>query len=406
MNTFKFNHMASKSGCNIPDLFSDLLLPSAFAIPSSYRVSPDKAKLRITGISFQPVEQSADTSAESAFNMAQLCEIDYDKANPNQTVTCTVELQVGLHYKTIDFKVAPNVDVYIDDSANGIFSTAAGLVTSSVGATLDYFTVSYNNNNTSFHADFPFPINTAGLNTTLSEIKTIDGCSNTVEIKMVLSSGTVLSDTTYTPGAPCGTSGTTQSTINIGTQNLNVIVDMIHGIQVDRWRGAPPSIRFTVPWWTIAGTIGTGLSVKHFASQASTITSATYAFPPSGGTGVSELKVAYANGVAVAAQMVPNGFNTTTFCHDDYDTPGQFARQRLRRIGQHRGGVGRRPVAQRKDDQLHERVFYEHGHGMYFIAIRSPRILTPIRARRSTPSVRKCQTRAVGASQLMNRIDN
>src|SRR5437868_4609256 len=115
MNTFKFNHLqASKPGVNIPDLLGELLLPSAYAVPSTYRVSPDKAKLRITGFSFQPVEQNVDTSAESAFNMAQLCEIDYDKANPNQTFTCTIELQVGLHYKTIDFKVAPKVDVFID----------------------------------------------------------------------------------------------------------------------------------------------------------------------------------------------------------------------------------------------------------------------------------------------------
>lgn len=318
LNTFDFKHLqASKPGLNTPDLIRSLLLPTAEALPSSYRVSPDKTKLRITGISFQPVEQNADTSTESAFNLAQLCEIDYDKSNPNQTFSCTVELQVGLHYKTIDFKVAPNVDVYINDSSNGIYTTAAGLTTSNPGASLDYFTASFNNN-TSFHAEFPFPIDTTALNTSLTKIKTVDGCSNIIEVKMLLSKGTVLSDTTYTPGSPCGTAGTTQSTTNIGTQNLSVVVDMIHGIQVDR--GANLTVNTTVPWWTIAGTIGTELSVKHFASTASGITSATYAFPPST-VGINEVKVAYANGVAVGAQMVPNGFNTTTFCHDDYDTP-------------------------------------------------------------------------------------
>lgn len=318
-NKFKFDSLDSvATNHKISNPFAKLFLPAANA-STTFRVSPNKAKLRITKFNFAPIETSVDTSTESAFNLNQVCEVDYDSASPNQTFTCTIELQAGLHYKTIDFNVAPNVDIYINDSTNNIYTTSSGVTTSNPGAGLGYFTANFNNNNTNFHAELPFTLDTSALATTLSKITTLDGCSNTIKVKLILSNGTVLSDTNYTPGSVCGIAGTSSSTVNIGTQELNVVVDMIHGVQVDN-TGGPMAINTSVPWWTIVGSVGTGLSVKHFASTASGLTAATYLFPP-GAVGINELKIAYVNGVAVAVHTVPNGFNTTTFCKEDFDTP-------------------------------------------------------------------------------------
>ncbi|MGZ3724689.1 MAG: hypothetical protein ACXWQQ_02775 [Pseudobdellovibrio sp.] len=316
-NQFLFQQNAqAASHATLPSLLGRILLPSAFAV-ANYRVSPDKVKLHLTHFSFQPEESGVDTTTESAFNNSQSCEIDYDQSNPNQTFNCTVELQSGLHYKTIDFNVAPSVEVYINDTTNNIYTTTSGLTSSNPGAGLDYYTVSFNNNNTNFHAEFPFQIDTSQLSTTLSKITTHDACSNTIETKLVLSDGSVLSDVVPSPLPACGTSGSSSSTINLGTQNLNVAVDMIHGFQVDVSGGL--SINTSVPLWTIVGTIGSGVSIKHYASVASGLTAATYSFPP-GVQGINELKIAFSNGVAVALQMVPNGYSAS-FCHDDYDTP-------------------------------------------------------------------------------------
>ena len=323
LNNFNFDPIQSAQlGAEIQSMFAklpDLLLSTAHAASTTYRVSPDKAKLRLTKFSFIPVETNVDTSVEGAYNLSNICEIVYDKTNPNQSFTCIVELQVGLHYKTIDFSVAPTVDVYINDSTNGIYTTVTGLTTTNPGANLGYFTANFSNNNTNFHAEFPFTINTATLGTTLSKTTTTDKCGNTIETKMTLTDGTVLSDVITTPGTSCATPGTSTTTVNIGTQSLNVVLDMIHGLQVDNNSGSL-TINTAVPWWTIVGSFGSGLSVKHYASTASGLTAATYQFPPSV-QGINEVKIAYANGVAVAAQMVPNGYNMIGFCRDDYDTP-------------------------------------------------------------------------------------
>jgi len=77
---------------------SEFLLSSAYA-STTYKVSPDKAKLRLTHFTIGLVETASADASVAAFNQSQICEIDYDKANPNQTFTCTVELIVGLHYK-------------------------------------------------------------------------------------------------------------------------------------------------------------------------------------------------------------------------------------------------------------------------------------------------------------------
>jgi hypothetical protein len=56
---------------------------------------------------------------------------------------------------------------------------------------------------------------------------------------------------TSTPNPPCGSSGTpTTHTVNIDTQNLNVVVDMIHGFEVDNNSGTL-TVNATVPWWSI-----------------------------------------------------------------------------------------------------------------------------------------------------------
>lgn len=131
-----------------------------------------------------------------------------------------------MHYKTIDFNVAPNVEVYINDTTNNVYTTTSGLTSSNPGAGLDYYAVSFGNNNTNFHAELPFQFDTSQLNTTLSKITTLNGCSNTIETKLVLSDGSILSDVVPSPLPACGTSGTSTNTISYGTQNLNIAVDM------------------------------------------------------------------------------------------------------------------------------------------------------------------------------------